>query len=328
MACFQEKPSFRAPSFQSQVPAVTLKEALAAPRLNRDMAEAAKPMPNFKSTPGGPNDTPLTFWATWTLDSRPRRIALLLDDAQEEYRSYAAPIIDNMAKLVEVFRAKDCPIMWSSWSRQFDDGISNGMDRWYGLRGLRAEAPENAVYIFEGEHGLAPLTEIAPTAKEVADGWFYHSKMLDMFWVFRPDGKSYLDEKLKAEGVDTVVIVGLWTDECIVSTAYAALSRGYDVIVVGDGVATATAHHEKALTVMNATCGKVISTAELVKYMQTQFVKGKAGAVKGVLWPDGRKDNVPPPPWLTMGCAAKSMALPLATAALVGAALGFALARK
>ena len=74
-------------SFQSQTPAVTLKEALAEPRLNRDLEEAAKPMPNFKSTPGGPNDTPLTFWATWTLNSRPRRIALLIDDAQEEYRA-------------------------------------------------------------------------------------------------------------------------------------------------------------------------------------------------------------------------------------------------
>lgn len=43
--------------------------------------------------------------------------------------------------------------------------------------------------------------------------------MLDMFWLFDENGKSYLDEKLKAEGVDTVVIAGLWTDECIIATA-------------------------------------------------------------------------------------------------------------
>ncbi len=151
--------------------------------------------------------------------------------------------------------------------------------------------------------------------------------MLDMFWVFRPDGKSYLDEKLKEEGVDTVVIAGLWTDECIVATAYAALSRGYDVVVVQDGVATATAHHDKALTVMNATCGKVISTADIVAYMKTEFVKGESGAVKGVLWPDGRKDNVAPPPWTTAAGKGKAMALPLATAVLVGMGLGLALAR-
>ena len=101
-------------SFQSQVPAATLKEALAAPRLNRDMAEAAKPMPNFKSTPGGPNDTPLTFWATWTLDSRPRRIALLLDDAQEEYRSLMPPrVLSRLCDLVAAARAAGAVSLWS-----------------------------------------------------------------------------------------------------------------------------------------------------------------------------------------------------------------------
>ena len=96
----------RPPAFQSQIDALVLKEALSKPRKNRDMVEAAKPMPNFKCTPGGPNDTPLTFWATWTLPSRPRRIALLLDDAQEEYRAYAEPIIGNMKALVDTFREK------------------------------------------------------------------------------------------------------------------------------------------------------------------------------------------------------------------------------
>ena len=311
--------------FQSQVPAKTLQEALAAPRLNRDMDLAKEPMPNFRSTPGGPNDCPLTFWATWTLRSRPRRVALLLDDAQEEYRAYAAPIISNLAKLVAAFRARGAPVVWSSWSRQFDDGISNAMDRWYGSRGLRAEAPENAVYVFEGEAGLAPLEEIAPTAEERDAGWFYHSKMLDMFWVFRPDGKSYLDEKLKAAGVDTVVIAGLWTDECIVSTAYAALSRGYDVVVVGDGVATATAHHDKALAVMNATCGKVLTTDEIVAYVAHDYVECAPGAYKGVRHPDGRKDNVPPPPGARLPGA---LAVVAAAAAAAAAALCLVRARR
>eukprot|EP00282_Hemiselmis_andersenii_P000686 CAMPEP_0114111454 /NCGR_PEP_ID=MMETSP0043_2-20121206/1863_1 /TAXON_ID=464988 /ORGANISM="Hemiselmis andersenii, Strain CCMP644" /LENGTH=308 /DNA_ID=CAMNT_0001203489 /DNA_START=13 /DNA_END=936 /DNA_ORIENTATION=+ len=295
--------------FQSKTPAITIQEALSKPRLNRDMALAQEAMPNFSKTPGGPNDCPLTFRASWDLKSRPRRIALLLDDAQEEYRPYAAHIISNMASLVSVFRAKGCPIVWTSWSRQFDDGIYNAMDRWYGPRGWRTNNLENACYIFEGEAGLQPLKEIAPTAQELADGWFYHSKMLDMFWVFEPDGKSYLDEKLKAEGVDTIVIAGLWTDECIIATAYAGLSRGYDVVVVSDGVATATAHHETALTVMNATCGKVLKTADVVTYLQKDFVKGEAGKYKGINHPDGRKDNVPPPPDVQRAALLKQLLL-------------------
>jgi nicotinamidase-related amidase len=78
------------------------------------------------------------------------------------------------------------------------------------------------------------------------------------------------------------------TDECIVSTAYAALSRGYDVIVANDGVATATANHEAGLTIINATSGNIISTKDIVSYMNNDFVLGEKGAVKGITHPDGR----------------------------------------
>ena len=71
-----------------------------------------------------------------------------------------------------------------------------------------------------------------------------------MFWTFDEDDRSYLDEKLKAHHIDTIVIVGLWTDECILSTAYAGNSRGYDVVLVGDAVATATANQK--LTTRNS----------------------------------------------------------------------------
>jgi hypothetical protein len=49
------------------------------------LAPAQEPMPNFSSTPGGPNDTPLAFWADWELGSRPRRVALLMDDVQVNF---------------------------------------------------------------------------------------------------------------------------------------------------------------------------------------------------------------------------------------------------
>ncbi len=272
----------------------TLKEALQQPCKHRDMDLALEPMPNYSKTPGGPNETPLAFWASWELKERPRRIALLLDDCQEEYRPYAGGILPNMTRMVDTFRRARSEgdgvcIAWSAWSRRFDDGISNAMDRWYGPRGLRPDNPENAAYVFTGAAGLEPLTEIAPTDAEVSDGWFYHGKHLDMFWTFDENGASYLDEKLKAQGIDTIVIVGLWTDECVLSTAYAGNSRGYDVVVVGDAVATATANQETALTVANSTVAKVLSTDEVIGYMENDFVTGEPGAVKGTRFPDGRR---------------------------------------
>lgn len=274
----------------------TLKEALQQPCRFRDMDPAFEPMDNYSKTPGGPNETPLGFWASWDLKDRPRRIALLVDDCQEEYRAYAGGILPNLTKLVEEFRSarsssEGVCIAWSAWSRRFDDGISNAMDRWYGPRGLRPDDPENAAYVFTGAKGLEPLAEIAPTEQEVSDGWFYHGKHLDMFWTFNPNGTSYLDEKLKALHIDTIVIVGLWTDECILATAYAGNARGYDVVVVSDAVATATSHHETALTVAGATVAKVLSTEEVLHYIKTDFVTGEPGAVKGTQHPDGRKTD-------------------------------------
>jgi nicotinamidase-related amidase len=273
---------------------LTIREAIKKKCPNRDMDLALEPMNNYSTTPDGPHGMPLSFWASWELSDRPRRIALLMDDCQEEYRPYAQEILPNLVKLVDGFRSKKAThdgvcIAWSSWSRHFDDGISNAMDRWYGPRGLRPENPENAAYVFTGSEGLKPLVEIEPNEDERADGWFYHGKHLDMFWTFNADGTSYLDEKLKAHDIDTVVISGLWTDECVLATAYAASSRGYDVVVVKDAVATATANHEMALKVANSTVAKVLSTDEVVKYMKEEFVTGKRNAVKGTKHPDGRK---------------------------------------
>jgi nicotinamidase-related amidase len=274
----------------------TLAEALAEPRRHRDMGLALEPMDNFASTPGGPNGQPLSFWAAWDLGDRPRRIALLLDDCQEEYRPYAQDILSKLVELVDAFRTAQSgsdgvEIVWSSWTRTFDDGISNAMDRWYGPKGLRPAEPENAAYMFTGASGMEVLSEIAPTHDEVAAGWYYHGKHLDMFWTFDENGDSYLDEKLKAKGIDTIVLAGLWTDECILSTACAGSSRGYDVVVVGDAVATATANQEMALTVANGTVANVLPTADVIGYMQNDFVTGEPGAVKGVRHPDGRKDD-------------------------------------
>ncbi len=272
----------------------TLDEAVQEPRKHRDMALALQPMPNFSETPGGPHGQPLAFWAAWDLADRPRRIALLVDDCQEEYRPYAGEILPNVERLVDAFRAARSSsdgvcIAWSAWSRMFDDGISNAMDRWYGPRGLRPEQPENAAYVFTGAPGLEPLAEIAPTEQERAEGWFYLGKHLDMFWTFDDDGESYLDGKLKALDIDTIVIVGLWTDECVLSTAYAGNSRGYDVVLVGDAVATATANQETALTIANSTVAKVLSTEEVVAYLANDFATGEPGAVKGTDHPDGRR---------------------------------------
>ena len=66
-------------------------------------------------------------------------------------------------------------------------------------------------------------------------------------------------------GVDTVVIIGAWTEDCITSTAFEATDRyGFDVVVVKDAVGTATGVHTKAIDVMEASCAKVHTHDNLI----------------------------------------------------------------
>jgi nicotinamidase-related amidase len=212
------------------------------PHKHCDTTLAGMPMPNYSSTPGGPHGgLPFRFWSSWELNSRPRRIALLLDDCQDEYRPFATHIIPNLVDLAKVFREQQqqvtttdtetattqCPlIVWTSWSRTFDDGISNAMDRWYGPHSLRPEtSPRMPSTFSRALPEWAVLEEIALSRRKKLKRVVTITRA-SISTCFGPFAKqrtayySYLDEKLQAAGVDTVVIAGLWTDECILATAY------------------------------------------------------------------------------------------------------------
>merc|ERR1712188_60407 len=90
----------------------------------------------------------------------------------------------------------------------------------------------------------------------------HKSYSLDMFderpmqWLV-PSGQGTLHSELQKLGVDTVVQVGAWTDDCIISTAFHAFSLQYDVVLVEDGVSTASKQHFNAIEVMRGANAKV-----------------------------------------------------------------------
>lgn len=139
------------------------------------------------------------------------------------------------------------------------------MDRFYGPQGI--ESKTNALYIFE-ENGKDILSQVAPR-NEIEKSRVIASNDLDMFWNHDEDGNSILDKQLKSLNVDTIIIVGAWTDECILSTALSGFSRSYDVIVISDGVDTCTPYHRNALDIMSAVCCKLVTTQEMIQYIQS-----------------------------------------------------------
>eukprot|EP00966_Prymnesium_polylepis_P242346 5604417-Prymnesium_polylepis.1 len=221
------------------------------------------------------------FWCAWELQDRPRKMALLVRRLPEpaprpkpqgnsprrsklicyEYEPYVKGLVPQVKQLVAAFRAAGLPIYWSVWWRWGpDDGFFNSMDRFYGAVG--ANTPLNALYNHNVTHGGTILPEIGPLTPLERQRSMRKSYSLDMFderpmqWQVDA-GQGTLDDELKKLGVDTVVQVGAWTDDCIIATAFHAFALQYDVIVVTDGVSTASKNHFKALDVMGGAVAKV-----------------------------------------------------------------------
>lgn len=232
------------------------------------------------STPGmrikaqtNPLTTPflVEFWAAWELTDRPRKPVLLVDDMQEEYRAYMGGILPRVRLLVDAFRKANLPIFWSSWYRFGpDDGYFNSMDRFYGPWGWKTEF--NALYLHNREHGADVLDEIAPVTEEERRRVMLKSYSLSMFdeqpmkWLL-PSGQGTLHEELQELGVDTVVQVGAWSEDCIVATAFQAFQLQYDVVVVEDAITTATPNHFAALQVMKGSVAKVAPASAVAEYI-------------------------------------------------------------
>merc|ERR1712083_91297 len=100
----------------------------------------------------------------------------------------------------------------------------------------------------------------------------HKSYSLDMFdehpmhWLV-PNNQGTLHAELQKLGVDTVVQLGAWTDDCIISTAFHAFSLQYDVVLIEDGVSTASKQHFNAVEVLRDAAAKVLFAQDVVDYI-------------------------------------------------------------
>lgn len=78
-------------------------------------------------------------------------------------------------------------------------------------------------------------------------------------------GRSDLDERLRARGIDTVLVAGTVTNVCVEATARDAATLGYRTIVVGDACAGVDdASHAATLRTIYRSYGDVRTVAEVV----------------------------------------------------------------
>lgn len=132
------------------------------------------------------------------------RSALLVVDAQVDVlRSVhdAARVVGHLEELVRKARAGRVPVIWVQHA---DAELRRGSDGWK----------------------LAP--PLMPAAGEAVIHKTYNSSFAE----------TDLEQRLRALGVTRIVLAGAATNWCIRATAYAALDRGYDLLLVSDAHST------------------------------------------------------------------------------------------
>lgn len=103
-----------------------------------------------------------------------------------------------------------------------------------------------------------PATEIVDEVKPEADDWVVTNPKVSAF------ASSDLDERLRASGIDTVVLFGVATNISVESTGRSAGDLGYRVIVVEDACSAAAPEAHEATIASFGLLGEVASADEVL----------------------------------------------------------------
>uniref|UniRef100_A0A7S2PD54 Isochorismatase-like domain-containing protein n=1 Tax=Zooxanthella nutricula TaxID=1333877 RepID=A0A7S2PD54_9DINO len=203
--------------------------------------------------------------AAWKLEDRPRRFALLVIEMMEDYRPYLGYLVPSVQPVWREFQARGMPVFYSNWARRPGDGLYGALDRAYGCRGVRAGT--NVMYTYQ-ERGIFPMEELMPTREEQEQGHMVRSIHLNKFADLDVYGQSILVEKVRALGVDTIVLTGGGTDACVISTALHAVdAMNLDVVLLTDALGTATPNQKGAMDVL-AGLTVQLTSGEFVSYLR------------------------------------------------------------
>lgn len=158
------------------------------------------------------------------------RPALLLIDLQQDYLNRpgleppAPQLVSHASSLLDICRQSAIPV-FHAVTQVHADG-SNRMPHW------RAS---NHWACVEETRGVLPPDEVAPLPDEAI-----FTKLF-----FNAFDNPALAAALAADGIDTLIVAGLYTHACVRATVLDAYSRGYAVWVAADAVASTDPLHAR-----------------------------------------------------------------------------------
>ena len=225
------------------------------------------------------------------IELNPRRTALVVVDMQRYFTQPSYPftqvfeklspgstngylkrvgdiVIPNIRKLLAVFRDCAAPVIFTAVGTEAGDGRE--LPCW-----LRA---------FD-ELGLATLSKrvwppIIDPSWQIDEALAPHSGEVILNKLSAGSfATTGLEQRLRHQDVDSVVVTGVSSDVCVATTAREAADRGFRTILVGDGCTTLSEQmHQASLDTFNIAFGWVRSTDEVVSLLRSGIGTAQPGA--------------------------------------------------
>ena len=184
----------------------------------------------------------------------------------------ALALVERAVPLLDEYRGLGLPVIHVVTAyRDRDEILSNAYWR---FQAGRPDSPRKQI----AEHNLIgmPGLELMPDIERPGDTIVETKKRYDCFV------GTDLGFRLQTGGHDSVLVLGVNTNSCVIATSIAASVRDYAVFVVDEGVDTMIpALHDAALAIIDASFGWVISaqtTLEILRDRLTSAVPEPARA--------------------------------------------------
>lgn len=203
----------------------------------------------------------------------PSKTALVVIDMQNVFMQEGAPaevpvareIVPNINKLAEATRDTGGRVVWVQMTHS--EQVKEDWSVFYSAISRPERASKMLEWLSRDSEGQSLWPDL-----DAQNGDLYVEKSRYSAFV---QGSSNIDEVLKDQGIDTVLIVGTLTNVCCESSARDAMMLDYKVLLVSDGNAAPTdEEHTATLGAIAQVFGDVYSTDELIDLLQ----KGGAGA--------------------------------------------------
>ncbi|MEM9183516.1 MAG: isochorismatase family cysteine hydrolase [Pseudomonadota bacterium] len=161
-------------------------------------------------------------------------------------------LVPNIQALASVCREVGAPVIYITYGSELED-YSDMPAHMVGI----VKATSNRVGM--PEHDI--VDALTPEPGELV----INKKTMGAF------SSTGIDANLRALGIETVLVVGVSTNNCVAMTAMEACDHQYGVVVVSDATGTDSDQMQNAtLTMLRRLWGRVISTEEVVAELTAQ----------------------------------------------------------